>query len=152
MRKNPCKYPSFKQYSRMNELFYQHNCENKLHFSEMMLRLALEKTNTLSWMFTVLAHWNNTRGIDTDTLIIMILSPTSLCNYSLILCAYRRSCKYKFHGLVLTRPGLKPMIYPTRSEHDNHYTLRINTLGLILLDKLILVLSDRLNDILFVES
>jgi hypothetical protein len=59
---------------------------------------------------------------------------------------------YKANLSIISLKGLKPMIYPPRSEHDNHYTMRVNTLGLILLDKLILVLSDRLNDILFVEA
>jgi hypothetical protein len=33
-----------------------HHGENKLIFNEMMMRSALFKTNTLSWMFIVLAH------------------------------------------------------------------------------------------------
>jgi hypothetical protein len=33
--------------------------ENKLIFNEMMMRSALYETNTLSWMFIVLAHWNS---------------------------------------------------------------------------------------------
>jgi hypothetical protein len=35
--------------------------ENKLIFNEMMMRSA---TNTLSWIFIVLAHWNNSLQID----------------------------------------------------------------------------------------
>ena len=33
--------------------------ENKLMFNEMMMRSALYYTNTLSYIFMVLAHWNN---------------------------------------------------------------------------------------------
>jgi hypothetical protein len=33
--------------------------ENKLIFNEMMMRFALYHTNTLSWIFIVLSHWNN---------------------------------------------------------------------------------------------
>jgi hypothetical protein len=62
--------------------------------------------------------------------------------YFLILCAYRRRSKYQLYCLVLT-----PTIYPTQNEHDNHYIMWVNTLWLILLGKLMLVLSDRLNDI-----
>jgi hypothetical protein len=32
--------------------------------NEMMIRSALYQTNTLSWIFIVLAHWNNIPRID----------------------------------------------------------------------------------------
>ena len=38
--------------------------ENTLIFNEMMMSSALYSTNTLSWMCTVLAHWNNSPRID----------------------------------------------------------------------------------------
>jgi hypothetical protein len=38
--------------------------ENKLIFNEMMMRSALYWTNTLSWIFIVLAHWNNSPRVD----------------------------------------------------------------------------------------
>jgi hypothetical protein len=38
--------------------------ENKLIFNEMMMSSALYKTNTLSWIFIVLAHWNNSLRVD----------------------------------------------------------------------------------------
>jgi hypothetical protein len=43
-----------------SELFHG---ENKLIFNEMM-RFALFYTNMLSWIFIVLAHWNNNPWID----------------------------------------------------------------------------------------
>jgi hypothetical protein len=43
-----------------------HHGENKLIFNEMMMRSALFKTNTLSWMFIVLAHWNNSPRVNTS--------------------------------------------------------------------------------------
>jgi hypothetical protein len=38
--------------------------ENKLIFNEMMMRSALYYTNTCSWIFIVLAHWNNSQRFD----------------------------------------------------------------------------------------
>jgi hypothetical protein len=38
--------------------------ENKLIFNEMMMRSGLYLTNTLSWIFIVLAHWNNSPQVD----------------------------------------------------------------------------------------
>ena len=38
--------------------------ENKLIFNEMMIRSALYQTNTLSWIFIVLAHWINSLRVD----------------------------------------------------------------------------------------
>ena len=38
--------------------------ENKLIFNEMMMKSALYYTNTLSWIFILLAHWNNSPRID----------------------------------------------------------------------------------------
>jgi len=47
----------------------------------MMMMSALYKINTLSWIFIMLAHWNNippTRSHYSDS------DPTSLCSFSLI--------------------------------------------------------------------
>ena len=38
--------------------------ENKLIFNEMMTRSALYKTNMPSWIYIVLAHWNNSPQVD----------------------------------------------------------------------------------------
>jgi hypothetical protein len=47
--------------------------ENKLIFNEMMTRSVLHEINKLSWIFTVLAHRNNSLQVDmsphSDTLI-----------------------------------------------------------------------------------
>jgi hypothetical protein len=37
---------------------------NQLIFKEMMMRFALYYTNTLSWIFPVIAHWNNSPRTD----------------------------------------------------------------------------------------
>ena len=38
--------------------------ENKLIINEMMMRSALFWTNTLNWIFIVLAHWNNSPRVE----------------------------------------------------------------------------------------
>jgi len=40
-------------------IFQLYNGENKLIFNTMMMRSAFYQTNTLCWIFIVLAHWNN---------------------------------------------------------------------------------------------
>jgi hypothetical protein len=49
--------------ANQSALFPYHG-ENKLIFNEMMMSSALYKTNTLSWIFIVLAHWNNSLRVD----------------------------------------------------------------------------------------
>ena len=39
-------------------IFQLHHSENMLHFKKMSMMSALYYTNTLSWIFKVLAHWN----------------------------------------------------------------------------------------------
>ena len=91
---------------------------NKLIFSEMMMLSALYYTKTLSWIFIVLAHWNNSPRIDTslhsDTLSWF------RANQSLLFLLNAAYLAEKLSGLI--RLGLEPMIYHTRSEHANHYT------------------------------
>jgi hypothetical protein len=45
-------------------IFQLYDGENILIFDGMMMRFALYQTNTLSWIFIVLAHWNNSPWID----------------------------------------------------------------------------------------
>jgi hypothetical protein len=40
-------------------IFQLYHGEDRLIFNEMMMRSALYKTNTLSWICIVLAHWTN---------------------------------------------------------------------------------------------
>jgi hypothetical protein len=40
-----------------------HGKKNKLIFNEIMMRSVFHYTNTLSWIFIVLAHWNNSPQI-----------------------------------------------------------------------------------------
>ena len=45
-------------------IFQLYHDENKLIFNEMMMRSSLFYTYTLSWIFIVLAHWNNSLRVD----------------------------------------------------------------------------------------
>jgi len=45
-------------------IFQLYHGKNKIIFNEMMMKSSLYKTNTLSWIFIVLAHWNNSLQID----------------------------------------------------------------------------------------
>jgi hypothetical protein len=44
-------------------IFQLYHGENKLIFNEMMIRSALYYTNTLSWIFIVLAIWNKSQRV-----------------------------------------------------------------------------------------
>ena len=62
--------------------------KTKLIFNKMMMKFALYKINTLSWIFLVLAYWNNSPRIDmsphSDTLS-WFRADQSLCHFSLML-------------------------------------------------------------------
>ena len=64
------------------------------------MRSALYSTNTLSWIFIVLAHWNNTPPINMSPTLTHYpdSKPTSLDSFSLMLNAYLRSSKYQFYS------------------------------------------------------
>jgi hypothetical protein len=47
-------------------IFQLYHEKNKLIFNEMMMRSTLYQINMLSWLFTVLAHWNNSLQIATS--------------------------------------------------------------------------------------
>jgi hypothetical protein len=49
---------------RDSAIFQLYHDENKLIFNEMMMMSTLYKTNTLSWICIVLAHWNNSLWVD----------------------------------------------------------------------------------------
>jgi len=55
----------FNANSAISQLYHG---ENELIFNEMMMRSALYYSNTLSWIFIVLAHWNNSLRIDMSRL------------------------------------------------------------------------------------
>jgi hypothetical protein len=45
-------------------IFQLFHGENKLIFNEMMIKSILYYTNMLSWIFIMLAHWNDSPWID----------------------------------------------------------------------------------------
>jgi len=64
-------------------IFLLYYGENKSIFNEMMMRSALYSTNTLSWIFIVLAHWNNSpqahMSAHSYTLSWFWANPSSFC-------------------------------------------------------------------------
>ena len=64
-------------------IFLLYHGENKSIFNEMMMRSALYSTNTLSWIFIVLAHWNNSPQVHMSahsyTLSWFWANPSSFC-------------------------------------------------------------------------
>jgi hypothetical protein len=67
-----CKFPSLVRdheckvnmlFNANSAIFQLYHGENKLIFNEMM-KSALFYTNTLSWIFIVLAYWNNSPRVD----------------------------------------------------------------------------------------
>jgi hypothetical protein len=107
-----------------SSIFQLFQGENKLIFSEMMMRPALYSTNMLTWILIVLAHWNNSPWIDmspySDTIswfpakqsLLFLLNDSCLGEMK----------QTPFHSLCLTWSGLEPSIYRTRGDHVNHYT------------------------------
>ena len=75
------------------------------------------------------AQWNNSPYLDMSRTHYANSSLTSRCSYSFLLCAYRRSSKYKIYKWCpgLTRQGLKHTIYHTYGEHANQYTTDVVT-------------------------
>ena len=90
----------------------------------MMMRFALFQTNMLIWIFIVELTETTVRGqtrCSTPT-HYSDSEPTSLCSFSLMPHAQRRSIKYQFHSLWFDPTGIEPTIQHTRGEHANHYT------------------------------
>ena len=77
----------------------------------------------LSWIFIVLAHWNNSPWIDmsphSDTLSWFRANQSLLF---LLDAAYGEATNSNSIVFGLTRLGLEPTIYRTQDQHANHYT------------------------------
>ena len=109
-----------------NSLIFQlYYGENKLIINKMMMRSALFWTKTLSWIFIVIAQWNNCPRIEmslhSDTLFWFRANQSLLFLRNAALLSVEAP-NTNVIVLGLTRPGLEPMIYRTRGEHANHYT------------------------------
>jgi hypothetical protein len=70
--------------ANQSALFPYHG-ENKWIFNEMMMSSALYKTNTLSWLFIGLAHWNNSLRVDMSLHFghIILIPSQPVCSFSL---------------------------------------------------------------------
>jgi hypothetical protein len=105
-------------------IFQLYDGENKLIINEVMMRSALYYSNMLSWIFIVLAHWNNSPRIDMspylDTLSWFRSNQSLFFLLNDACLAEKQQIPILFFGL--TRPGLEPAIYHTRGEYANYYT------------------------------
>jgi hypothetical protein len=89
-------------------IFPPYHGKNKLIFNKMMMR------STLSWIFIVISHWNNSTWID--------MSPTwthypdsessSLRSFSLMLRAYQKSNKYQSFAFWFDPTGTRTYDLP----------------------------------------
>jgi hypothetical protein len=100
-------------------IFQLYHGENKLFFNEMMMHCSRQ---TLSGIFIVLSHWNNSPRLDmslhSDTLS-RFRANQSLLFLLNAACGEARNTNFIVFDLI--RPELEPMIYRTRGKHANHY-------------------------------
>jgi hypothetical protein len=70
-------------------IFQLYHGEKTLIFNDLMMRSVLYKTNTLSWILIMLAHWNNSPQVDmslhSDPLFWFRANQS--CSFLLMLCA-----------------------------------------------------------------
>jgi hypothetical protein len=106
-------------------IFQLYHGENKLIVNDIMMRSTLYLTNTLSWIFLVLTHWNNSPLIDmlphSDTLS-WFQANQSLLFFLNTACLAEKQQIPILQSLVSPDQGSKPTIYHTRGEYANHYT------------------------------
>lgn len=112
-----------------------YQCENKLHFNEIIVMMStLYQNSTLSWIFIVQAHWEKKNGPRTDMLLHSDTLPWLSWfrdKQPLLLLLNALAEKQQVAILEvfgLTRPGLEPTINRTHGEHANHYTARSGSL------------------------
>ena len=89
----------------------------------MILRSTLYYVNMISWICIVLAH-SKQQSVGRHVVSLRQIIPIQrqpVCSYSFMLDALRRSSSYVFIVFGVTRLGLEPMIYSTRSEHAKQY-------------------------------
>ena len=112
----------FKATSAILQLFHG---ENKLIFTEMMMRSTVYQTNTLSW---ILHSASSLKQHSTDRHVaplghIILISSQSVFDLSPYCCVIRGEVtNINFIVVGLIQSGIKPRIYHTRIEHANHYT------------------------------
>ena len=110
-------------------IFQLYHGENNLIFNERVMRSALFKTNTLSWIFVVLAHSSNSPRVDmslhSDTLFWFRVNQSLLFLLNTACLAGKQQISLNFIVFGSTRPRLEPTIYHTRSERANHYAIDV---------------------------
>jgi hypothetical protein len=108
-------------------IFYQlYHGANKFMFNEIMMRSALYSANTLSYIYIVLADWNNNPWTDMslhlDTLSWFRANQSLLLLRNAVYVAEKQQIT-NFIVFGLTQSGVESTIYCTRAdEHTNHYT------------------------------
>jgi hypothetical protein len=95
-------------------IFQLYQDENKLILNEIMMRSTLYYTNTLSCIFTVLAHWNNSPWIDMSF-------QASQCLFFLL----KAMCLAVMQHIPISLSLVWPTAYHTWVEHANHYTIDV---------------------------
>ena len=85
--------------------------ENKIIVNELMTRFALFYTNTLSWIFIVLAHWNNSPRVDmsihSETLFWFRANQSFLFLLNAACLAEKQHIPI-LYSMVWTDPGVNP--------------------------------------------
>ena len=92
-------------------IFQLYHGKSKLIFNEMMMRSAMCYTNTLSWIFIVLTHGNNSPRIDMSTprwhIILIPSQPVfALSPYCFVFSGEATNTNFIVYGLTWSR--LKP--------------------------------------------
>ena len=92
-------------------------------FSYIMVRTNDDEvrfyTNTLSWIFIVLSHWNNSLWVDMS--FHLDTSFWFWANQSLLFVLIGEVTNINFIVFWFARPWLAPTIYRTRGKHAIHY-------------------------------
>ena len=79
----------------------------------------------LSWIFIVLAHWNNSLWIDVSLHLDTLFWFRANQSYSFSL----MFDTYQFYSFGFIWLGLKSGIYCTRVKHPKHYTTNVHKIG-----------------------
>ena len=102
-------------------IFQLYYGENKLIFNEMMMTPALYQINMLSWIFIVLAHWNNSPRVD-----------MSLHSDTLFWFRANQSLIFLLNAACLAEKQQIPILYsfawPDRGSNPRSIALEVSTL------------------------
>ena len=93
-------------------IFQLYHGNNKLIFNEMMMWSAFYYTNTLSWIFIVLAHWNNSPQINMSHHSDTIYPDQSSLFLLNTVCLAEKQQIPIFFSLVWPDLGLNPLNLP----------------------------------------